>query len=105
MRMRIFNRSTLLHFGRKHPDADQPLRAWHNEVVAAMWNSPADVKGSYGNASLIGGKRAVFNIGGNKYRLIAEIDYGYGLVFVKFLGTHKEYDKVDAETVAWNPKS
>jgi mRNA interferase HigB len=81
------------------------LRAWHAEVAAAAWSSPADVKARYPHASLIGKKRVVFNIGGNKYRLIVEIDYAHQLVFVHFLGTYKEYDKVDAETATWNPKS
>jgi mRNA interferase HigB len=103
--MRIFNKSTLVQFGRKHPDADQPLRSWHAEVAAAAWGSPADVKARYPHASLIGKKRLVFNIGGNKYRLIAEVDYAHSLIFVLFLGTHAQYDNVDAETVAWNQKS
>ena len=103
--MRIFNRSTLLQFGRKHPDADQPLRAWHAEVAAASWGSPADIKARFPHASLIGKKRVVFNIGGNKFRLIVEIDYAHRLVFVHFIGTHKQYDKVDAEIVVWNQKS
>ena len=103
--MRIFNRSTLVQFGRKYSDADQPLRAWYAEVAAAQWTSPADIKSRYPHASLVGKKRVVFNIGGNKYRLIAEIDYAHHLVFVHFLGTHKQYDKVDAETIVWNPKS
>lgn len=103
--MRIFNRSTLIQFGRKYLDADQPLRSWYAEVVAATWNNPTDIKIRYPHASLIGKRRVVFNIGGNKYRLIIEVDYTHQLVFVHFLGTHKQYDKVDAETVAWNPKS
>lgn len=103
--MRIFNRSTLLHFGRIHQDADAPLRAWYAEVAAAAWNSPADIKARYPHASLLGQKRVVFNIGGNKYRLIVEVDYIHTMVFVQFLGTHRQYDNVDAETVQWNPKS
>lgn len=103
--MRIFNRSTLLQFGRKHPDADQPLRAWYAEIAATAWSSPADVKARYPHASLVGKKRVVFNIGGNKYRLIVEIDYAHQLAFIHFIGTHKQYDKIDAETVLWNPKS
>ena len=81
------------------------MRAWYAEAVAAVWSSPADVKNRYPHASLIGKKRMVFNIGGNKYRLIVEIDYVHQLVFVHFLGTHKQYDKVDAETVTWNQRS
>lgn len=103
--MRIFNKKTLLQFGRKYPDADQPLRTWYSEVAAASWGSPADIKDHYAHASLIGGKRVVFNIGGNKYRLVTEVDYTKQSVFLKFVGTHKQYDKVDAETVQWNPKS
>ncbi len=103
--MRILSKSTLLQFGRRHPDADQSLRAWLADAKAAKWNSPADVKARYPHASLIGGKRVVFNIGGNKYRLITEIGYAQGVVYVLFLGTHREYDKVNAETVLWNKKS
>ena len=103
--MRIFNRSILLQFGRKHPDADQPVRAWYAEVAAARWNNPADIKTRYPHASILGNKRVVFNIGGNEYRLIVEIDYQHQLVFVHFIGTHAQYDRIDAETVVWNPKS
>ncbi len=86
-------------------DADQPLRAWCAEVAAAAWTNPAQIKARYPHASLIGNKRVVFNIGGNKYRLIVDIDYTRQVVFIVFIGTHKDYDKVDAETVTWNPKS
>lgn len=103
--MRIFNRSTLIQFGRKCQDADQPLRSWYAEVSAATWSTPADIKARFPHASLLGNKRVVFNIGGNKYRLIVEVDYAHQLAFVHFLGTHKQYDKVDAETVIWNQKS
>ncbi|MCD8351752.1 MAG: type II toxin-antitoxin system HigB family toxin [Planctomycetaceae bacterium] len=103
--MRIFSRSTLLNFGRKYTDADQPLRAWCAEVTAVSWTNPAQIKARYPHASLIGNKRVVFNIGGNKYRLIVEVDYSHQAVLIQFIGTHKQYDKVDAETVAWNPKS
>lgn len=103
--MRIFNRSTLFQFGRRHPDADQPVRAWYAEVTAAKWNSPAEIKARYPHASLLGKKRVVFNLGGNKYRLIVEIDYPHQLVFVQFLGTHAQYDRIDAETVTWTPRS
>lgn len=103
--MQIFNRSTLIQFGRKYLDADQPMRAWYAEVATARWSSPADVKARYPQASLLGKKRVVFNLGGNKYRLIVEIDHMHQIVFVHFIGTHVQYDRIDAETVVWNPKS
>lgn len=88
--MRVFSRSTLIQFGRKYPAADQPIRTWYAEAVAAKWGNPADVKARYPHASLLGKKRVVFNIGGNKYRLIVEIDYAHQLVFVHFIGTHAQ---------------
>jgi mRNA interferase HigB len=83
----------------RHPDAEQPLRAWHDAVSRAQWQAPADVKAQFGTASILKGRRAVFNIKGNDYRLVAALAYHTGLVFIKFVGTHAEYDRIDAETV------
>ena len=80
-------------------EAEQALRAWHDEVVKANWQQPADIKAQYGNASILKNRRVVFNIKGNDYRLVAALAYNVGLVFVKFIGTHKAYDAIDAETV------
>lgn len=97
--MRIVALKTLREFWTRYPDAEQPLRAWHDEVSRAEWHSPADVKAQFGTASILKGRRVVFNIKGNHYRLVAALAYQTGLVFVKFVGTHAEYDGIDAETV------
>ena len=86
-------------FWERHPAAEQPLRAWFHEAKVAVWASSAALKARYPTASIVTGERAVFNIGGNKYRLVVRINYGSGTVFVRFVGTHAEYDKIDAETI------
>ena len=79
--------------------AEQPLKAWYAIATRADWATPADVKATYGNASIVGGDRVVFNIGGNRYRLIVRFDYPNRIGFVRFVGTHAEYDAVDAASV------
>ncbi len=86
-------------FWGKHPDAEQPLKAWYDEVKHGAWRQPADIKAQFGSASILKGRRVVFNIKGNEYRLVAALAYNTGVVFVKFIGTHKAYDGIDAETV------
>jgi mRNA interferase HigB len=90
---------TLREFWRKHPDAEIPLRAWYAEAVAAQWRSPADVKVSHRSASFIAGNRVVFNIKGNVYRLVVAVHYNRGLMFVRLVGTHRDYDRIDATTI------
>lgn len=97
--MRVIAASTLRAFWEKHPDAEQPLKAWHEEVVSAAWTEPADIKAHYRSASVLKNRRVVFNIKGNDDRLIVAIAYKLQIVYVKFVGTHQEYDAVDAETV------
>lgn len=97
--MRIIARRTLRQFWAKHPDAEQPLKAWHKRVEAANWRQPADVKAEYGNASILKNNRICFDIGGNKYRLIVHINYDKQIVFIRFIGTHAEYDRIDANTI------
>ena len=97
--MRVVAVKTLRDFWRRHPDAEQPLRAWHDEACKAEWRQPADVKAVYRSASVLKNRRVVFNIRGNEYRLIVAIAYRVGVVYVKFIGTHAQYDAVDAETV------
>jgi mRNA interferase HigB len=97
--MRIVALKTLREFWARHPDAEQPLRAWHDEVNRAQWRAPADIKQQFRSASILKGRRVVFNIKGNEYRLVAALAYNTGVVFVKFIGTHAEYDRIDAETV------
>ncbi len=97
--MRIIARRTLREFWAKHADAEQPLKAWFAEVKAAKWQGPADVKAHYASASFVGSDRVVFNIGGNKYRLVVAIRYDVGIVFIRFIGKHSEYDRIDVRNV------
>ena len=97
--MRVIAVSTLRAFWQRHPDAEQPLKAWYEEATSAIWSQPADIKAQYRSASVLKNRRVVFNIKGNDYRLAAALAYNVGLVFVKFIGTHKAYDAIDAETV------
>ena len=83
-------------FWEKHPDAEQPLKAWYHDVKHADWQNPADIKAIYRNASIVGQNRVVFNIKGNKYRLVVAVQYDFRIVFIRFIGTHKEYDSIDA---------
>lgn len=97
--MRIIAISYLKAFWEKHPDAEQQLKAWLNDAKKAVWASPADIKAQYGNASILKSRRVVFNIKGNDYRLVVAIAYRFGSVYIKFVGTHQQYDKIDANTV------
>ena len=97
--MRVIAVSTLRAFWARFPDAEQPLKAWHEEAVKAAWAQPADIKARYRSASVLKNRRVVFNIKGNDYRLVVAIAYRLQVVYVKFVGTHKEYDAIDAETV------
>lgn len=100
--MRIIALTTLKKFWIKNPeysDAIDPVLAWYRQTLKAEWSAPADVKRDYRNASILKDGRAVFNIAGNKYRLVVWINYSYRVVYIRFLGTHAQYDKVDAQTV------
>jgi mRNA interferase HigB len=97
--MWIISRKTLKEFWERHPDAQQPLQAWYIDTKHALWKSPADIKGIYRNTSFIANNRVVFNIKGNKYRLVVAIRYEYGIVYVRFVGTHREYERIDASTI------
>lgn len=98
--MRIFSRATLVDFWLKHADAEQSLRLWFSIVEKASWTGPAEVKAAFPSVDFIAGNRAIFNIKGNDYRLIVQIKYGpLFLVYIRFVGTHAEYDRVDATTV------
>ena len=97
--MRIISKKTLKDFyvQSKYSDSKSPLEAWHKEVLKLDWNNPNEVKEMYRSASIIGSEKVVFNIAGNKYRLIVTINYYAKIVFIKFIGTHKQYDKVNME--------
>lgn len=95
--MRVISRKRLREFWEKpgRRDAEQPLKAWFREAARADWASPADVKAAYRSASIVGNSRVVFNIAGNKYRLVVRVNYAYRVVYVRFIGTHREYDMID----------
>ena len=97
--LRIYTYKALQEFWERHPDAKQALLAWRVEAKNADWASPTDVKERYPSASVLKGNRVVFNIRGNRYRLVVHINYHYRAVCIRFLGTHAEYDKVSAEEV------
>jgi mRNA interferase HigB len=99
--MRVIAKRTLREFWQQasHRDAESPLRAWHREARLARWDSPADVKAQYGTASILKSGRVVFNVGGNKYRPVAWINYQRGSLYVRFIGTHRQYDGINAETI------
>ena len=97
--MRIIARRTLREFWEIHPDVEQPLKIWIGEVKKADWKKPADIKSLFRQVSFVGSDRVVFNIKGNKYRLITAVDYQYGIVYIRFVGSHRDYDRIDAATV------
>ena len=99
--MRVIAKSTLRKFWEqpRYKDSRGPLESWHEEALRSAWESPQVVKAQYANASFCRNNRVVFNIGGNKYRLVVEIQYRVGIVWVKFIGTHAQYDKIDVENV------
>lgn len=100
--MRIIALSTLKAFWQDKPeynDAKEPILAWHRHVLNADWHSPADVKQDFRHASILKDGRVVFNIAGNKYRLVVWINYAYKVVYVRFVGTHSQYDQIDVQTI------
>lgn len=98
--MRVIARSTLRDFWRKHPQAEMPLQAWFKIAHAAQWQRPQDIKAVFGGCvDFVGDNRAIFDIGGNKFRLVVHFDYSWGIARVKFVGTHKDYDAIDARSV------
>lgn len=97
--MRLLTLKTIRLFWEKHADAESSLRAWVKRVRRAEWNSFNDVKKTFGSADVLPGNREVFNIKGNHYRIVVTVHYNTGFVFVRFIGTHAEYDKIDAETI------
>ncbi len=97
--MRIISRKALRDFWESHTDAQQALQAWYADVKHAAWKTPAEIKREYRSASFVGNNRVVFNIKGNKYRVIVAVQYKFQLVYIRFVGTHQEYDQIDATTV------
>jgi mRNA interferase HigB len=97
--MRVISKRTLQDFWIKHPDAMNPLAGWYAEAIKVFWQSPQEIKAYYKTASFLRDNRVVFNIGGNKYRLVVKINYPYGTIYIRFVGTHAEYDKINAEEI------
>ena len=97
--MRIIARRTLREFWKRKPDSERPLLARYREVRKENWRNPADIKKKFGSASILAGNRVVFNIKGNDYRIVARINCEYRIVYVRFVGTHAEYDAVNAKDV------
>ncbi len=82
-----------------HQDSEQPLKAWYHEVKKETWNTPNDIKKKYKSASILKNRRVIFNIAGNKYRLVVAIKYDFQIIYIRFVGTHQEYDKINVETI------
>lgn len=97
--VRVFNSSTLLRTGRIHRHAAKAFQELNRTLRSASWKGFQDVRKAYPQARAIKGDRVIFNVKGNEYRVVAAMDYGRGAVFIKFVGTHAEYDRIDAETV------
>ncbi|MDP1657761.1 MAG: type II toxin-antitoxin system HigB family toxin [Methylotenera sp.] len=97
--MKIVSVKILKDFWLQHPDSEQHLKAWVDEAKHAAWLQPADIKDKYRSASVLKNRRIVFNIKGNHYRLIVAIAYKFSAIYVKFIGTHKQYDLINAETI------
>ncbi len=97
--MRVISKASLVRFWTKHPSSKQALQTWFEDASHAKWFGPQDIKLRYASASFVGGNRVVFNIKGNQYRLVVAVAYRFAAVYIKFVGTHRQYDAVDAATV------
>ena len=97
--MRIIALKTLRLFWEQHPDARQALQAWYGDAKRTTWTTPADIRTAYHNASFVGHNRVVFDIRGNQYRLVVAINYAHDSVYIRFIGSHQDYDHIDAVTI------
>jgi mRNA interferase HigB len=97
--VRIIALKTLRSFWEQHPDVRQALQEWYHDAKQATWRTPTDIKNVYRNASFVGNNRVVFNIKGNDYRLVVAVHYNRGMMFIRFIGTHREYDSIDATKI------
>lgn len=97
--MRVLAKKTLRDFWKKHTDSEEQLKTWYKEASKAKWDNPSDIRKEYAKASILKGGRIVLNIYGNKYRLIVEINYKRKWVFIRFIGSHEDYDKIDANKI------
>jgi mRNA interferase HigB len=96
--MQVVALRTLRLFWQRHPQAETPLRTWYSAVSQAEWAGPADVRAQFGSADFVADNRVIFDIGGNKFRLVAHVSYEFKAVLVKFVGTHAEYNEIDPAT-------
>ena len=97
--MRVIAKKILREFWQKHRDCEQQLKSWFQEASRTDWKSPRDIKRDYPAASVLATNRVVFNIKGNRYRLVVKINYDYQIIWIRFIGTHEEYDKIDATKI------
>ena len=99
--MRIISRKALREFWElaNYRKSEQPLKAWYDEAAKANWETPNEIKAQYKSASVLKGGRVVFNIHGNRYRLVVKINYDFGVIYIRFVGTHEAYDKINVEEV------
>lgn len=97
--MRVLSKKPLREFWEKHADAKAALQAWYEDALRAKWRNPTEIKKTYANASIIGDNRVIFNIKGNTYRLVVKVHYDRGYVYIRFVGTHRQYNKIDALTI------
>lgn len=97
--MRVISKKILRDFWERHNDCEQQLKAWYQEASKSTWKSPNEVKEEYPNASIVNEGRIVFNIKGNRYRLIVKINFDHQMIYIRFVGTHAEYDKVNANEI------
>lgn len=97
--MRILSKKTLVEYWTKVPAAEVELKAWFAEAKDAKWQTPVEIKAKYGSASILKEGRVVFNICGNNFRLVVRINYEFQTIYVRFVGTHKDYDKINAQSI------
>jgi mRNA interferase HigB len=97
--LRVVAKKILRDFWEKHEDCEQQLKAWFREAQKAEWENPNQVKEEYPSASILNNNRLIFNIKGNNYRLVVKINYEYQMIWIRFIGTHGEYDKINADTI------
>ena len=100
--MQVIARRTLKQFWAHHPQAEGLIRVWFAISGAAQWTGPQDIKRQFGSTvDFVGDNRVIFDLGGNRYRLVVHVSFTFGRILVKFIGTHADYDRIDPETVSW----
>lgn len=97
--MRVISRRALREFWQRHPDAEGALSAWYQEASDAAWKTPGEIKRRYSTASFVGKDRVVFNVKGNQYRLVVAVRYDIEVIFIRFVGTHSQYDRIDVSRI------